>query len=110
MKKQTFRIAAILVIVALLAIPAQLFAKPSVSSGNYSPQQSPPPAQPATTYQQGQAYGTNAGSEMMTGTPPGVTPPVLPPPAAVPEPITLVLFGLGLAGAGVAQRFRKRSE
>jgi hypothetical protein len=32
----------------------------------------------------------------------------IPPPSVIPEPTTLVLFGLGLAGGVVVRRFRKR--
>jgi hypothetical protein len=39
-----------------------------------------------------------------TPTPPGPPPGTPPPPAPVPEPMTILLFGLGLAGVGFASR------
>jgi hypothetical protein len=44
-----------------------------------------------------------------TAVPPTPVPPTaVPAPVPIPEPVTLVLFGTGLAAAGIAARLRKR--
>lgn len=95
-----------LLVAALLLLPVSAISKPSVSSDNYKPQQNPPSGQ-SNASQQTQLYDQSMGGNEFSG--PSTVPPTTPP-EAIPEPMTLILFGLGVAGAGVATRMRKREE
>jgi len=53
--------------------------------------------------------GTAAGNEIGTGENPGYDRKVAPSNGQVPEPTTLILYGLGFAGAGLYRRLRRKN-